>query len=168
MMDLPAPTPAPLHDIVDVVGYFPYPWWVVALAGAVLLALLGWLVTWILRPRLKAPLSPQARAVLAMAALQGEKLSPYEFAVRVSSILREFMDEAYGIRAVTATSLEFLESIKDHPRFGADERAALRDFLETADLLKFARVEADQAALDRLLAAAEGVVRKPLAEGATA
>jgi hypothetical protein len=162
---MPQPTPAPLEDIVDVVQYFPYPWWVVAAGILVGLALLGLLAWWIFRPRPQAPLSPQARAVAALASLQGANLPPYEFAVRVSGILREYIDEAFGIRAVTATSLEFLESIKNHPRFGADERAALRDFLETADLLKFARMETDPAACDRLFAAAEALVRKPLTTG---
>lgn len=158
----PAPTPAPIHDVVDVVSFFPYPVWMVVLMGlAVLvpLCLLGWFL--FLKKRAQRPLSAQERAIAALVRLQAEALSPYEFGVRISDILRGYLDEAFGIRAVTATSLEFLEAVKDHPRFSEEERLSLREFLESVDLIKYARVEAGGEELGRLFMAAEAVVRKP-------
>lgn len=163
-----APTPAPIHDIADIVLFSPYPLWVWIAGGIAVAALLGLLVWWIfLRRRPAKVLTPQQRALAALILLQGESaLAPYEFGIRVSDILRAFIDEAFGIRAVTATSLEFLESIRHNPRFTADERAALRDFLEQVDLLKFARVETGGEEHARLVALAEAVVRKPQPEAA--
>jgi hypothetical protein len=158
----PGSTPAPLHDIVDVVPIFPYPLPVLIGGGLLLLAVLGW-AAWffLLRKKPVAPPGPRARAIGALVELQGQTFSPYEFGVRISDILRRYIDGAFGIRAVSATSIEFLESIRDNPRFTADERASLRDFLETVDLIKFARVEAGGEELQKLFAAAEAVVRKP-------
>jgi hypothetical protein len=161
-----AATPAPLHDIVDVVSIFPYPLPLLVGGGLVVLAALAWLVWFLfLRRKPAPPVSPRARAIGSMLRLQKEECTPYEFGVRISDILRRYIDEAFGIRAVSATSLEFLESIRENPRFTADERASLREFLETVDLIKFAHVEAGGEELQRLFAAAEAVVRKAQGEG---
>lgn len=157
----PAPTPAPIHDIVEVLPIFPYPLWMMLLAGAGLLAILALLVWWLfLRKKPLPPLSPKEKAIIAMNLLKEMTLSPYEFGVRISDVLRRYIDEAFGIRAVTATSLEFLEAIRENPRFSAEEQTSLREFLETVDLIKFARVEADGPELAKLFMAAEAVVTK--------
>ncbi len=157
----PAPTPAPIHDVADIVSFFPYPLWVVAVVSLLFLAVLG-LFVWFLffRKRASRPLGARERAIAALVRLQSEKLSPYEFGVKVSDILRGYIDEAFGIRAVTATSLEFLETIKEHSRFSEEEKLSLKDFLETADLIKYARADADGEDLTRLFSAAEAVIRK--------
>lgn len=158
----PAATPAPIHDIVDVVPIFPYPWWMIAIAAFLALVILGWIVWFFfLRRKPVPPVSPRARAIASLLSLQKEELTPYEFGVRISDILRHYIDKAFGIRAVSATSIEFLESIRENPRFSADERASLREFLETVDLIKFARVEAGGEELQKLFSSAEAVVRKP-------
>ena len=157
----PAPTPAPIHDIVEVVSIFPYPLWMILVAGAGLLALLVLLVWWLfLRKKPLPPLSPKQKAIVAMNLLKKMSLSPYEFGIRISDVLRSYIDEAFGIRAVTATSIEFLESIRENPRFSPEEQVSLREFLETVDLIKFARVEADGPELAKLFVAAEAVVTK--------
>lgn len=158
---LPSATSAPIHDIVDAVPIFPYPLWVVALVALLTLAVLAGLV-WFLffRPRPAPPLSPRARAIAGLVRLQGEQRTPYEFAVMISDVLRQYLDEAYGLRATTATSLEFLASLRESPRFQAAEKESLAHFLEVVDLLKFARVDAPSEELAELFRAAEAVVRK--------
>jgi len=158
----PASTPAPLHDIVDVVSIFPYPVPLLVGGGLIALVVFAWLVWFFfLRTKPAPPVSPRARAIASLLSLQKEELTPYEFGVRISDILRHYIDKAFGIRAVSATSIEFLDSIRENPRFSADERASLREFLETVDLIKFAHVEAGGEELERLFASAEAVVRKP-------
>lgn len=157
------PTPAPIHEIVDPTAILPLPEWLIALILIFFLAILASLIFWLARrPKKQPELTPQAKAIAALVALQSETLSAYEFALRISSILRTYLEEAYGLRAVTATSLEFLESIRDNSQFSSDERASLREFLELADLIKFARAEATPEDLSKLFQAAENVVRKPL------
>lgn len=153
--------PAPIHDVEDIVSFFPYPLWVVVVISLLSLAVLG-LFVWFLffRKRASRPLGARERAIAALVRLQSEMLSPYGFGVKVSDILRSYIDEAFGIRAVTATSLEFLETIKGHSRFSEEEKLSLKDFLETADLIKYARADADGEDLSRLFSAAEAVIRK--------
>ena len=43
---------------------------------------------------------------------------------------------------MTRTSIEFLEVLRDNPAFTNNEKAALSDFLESVDLLKYARLSA--------------------------
>ena len=164
MNQQPAPTPAPIHDIVDAMAIFPYPLWMMILAGVAILAMLG-LVVWFLFFRKSPPPPPTARerALAALVFLKsGKARSPYQFAVAVSDILRSYLDEAFGLRSTTATSMEFLESLRGNARFSMDEKASLAGFLEQADLLKFARIDAGEQQLDALFAAAERLVRKPL------
>jgi hypothetical protein len=166
---LPQATPAPLHDIVDAVPIFPYPLWLVIIVGAAALSLLAWLIWFFFVRRKPAPpLSPRERAIAGLVRLQAQEASPYEFAVMISDVLRQYLDEAFGLRATTATSLEFLESLRDTPTFQADEKASLAHFLQVVDLIKFARVEAQGEELAELFRAAEAVVRKEAAAGGTA
>ena len=87
-----------------------------------------------------------------------EPLTSYEFAVQVSDVLRSYIDKKFGISATTATSIEFLNSIRQNPLFSEEEKRALSHFLQTADLLKYARAEAGTEELKQLFNAAEGLV----------
>jgi len=164
MIQTPAPTPAPIHDIVDALEIFPYPLWMMILVGIAVFAMLAlaiWFVFFLKSP--KPPPTPREKALAALVLLKAsESREPYEFAVAVSEILRRYLDEAFGLRSTTATSIEFLESLRNNPSFSPDEKASLAAFLEQVDLLKFARVDADRTQLDALFAAAERFVRKPL------
>lgn len=168
---MPQPTPAPIHDIIDAVPIFPYPLWMVLVAGAVALAALAWLIWFFfIRRKPAPPLSPRERAIAGLVRVQAQKASPYEFAVLISDVLRQYLDEAFGLPATTATSMEFLESLRDTPSFQAEEKESIAHFLQVVDLIKFARVEAQGEELAELFRAAEAVVRKesgPTAGGAT-
>lgn len=169
-MNPPAAPPAPIHDIIDAVPIFPYPLSVVVPVGLLGLVVLGWLVWFLLlRKRPGVALTARERAIAGLVRLHGEKRTPYEFAVVVSDVLRQYVDEVFGLRATTATSVEFLESIRNSARFTVEEKERLGRFLEVVDLLKFARAEAGGEELEQLFEAAEAVVRKEeVVEGAKA
>lgn len=157
----PAPIPAQIHDILEAVPISPYPTWVVVstgVVGVVFIALLAWFL--FLRRKPAPALTAREKAIAGLVRLHGEEYRPYEFAVMISDVLRRYLDEAYGLRATTATSLEFLESLRESPVFDQEEKQSLAHFLEAVDLLKFARVEAGGEELERLFEAAEAVVRK--------
>jgi Domain of unknown function (DUF4381) len=156
----PQATPAPIHDIVGPVWLFPYPAWVVVLAGAGLLALLILIIWLIRRRRAIRPLTPRERALAAIASLRSEggAADPYAFGVRVSDALRTYIRDQHGVDAITRTSVEFLETIRDNPVFSANEKAALAEFLESVDLLKYARLSADSGEIHGLLETAERLV----------
>ena len=61
-----------------------------------------------------------------------------EFYIRLTAIVRRYIERTTGIRAPEQTTEEFLREISRTKRFGMDVAARLRDFLESADLVKFA------------------------------
>lgn len=155
------PTPAPIHDIAGPVWFFPYPAWMVvaaALAFLALVALLFWLTR---RRRPVALLTPRQRALQALEQLRREapEADSYSFGVKVSDALRTYIRDQHGLDAVTRTSIEFLEILRDNPAFTDNEKAALSDFLESVDLLKYARLPAAADDIQALLDIAERLVR---------
>lgn len=157
----PAATPAPIHDIAGPVWLFPYPMWMVAAALAGVLVLLG-LVFWLIRRARRArPLTARQKALAVLDDLrrEGGDADPYAFGVKVSDALRAYIRDQHGLDAVTRTSLEFLETLRDNAVFSENEKAALAEFLESADLLKYARQSAGAEEIETLLSIAERLVR---------
>jgi Domain of unknown function (DUF4381) len=155
------PTPAPLHDIAGPVWLFPYPTWAIVAAAIAFLVLIGFVFWLTRRKRPAAPQTPQQRALAALTALrrEGPEANPYDFGVRVSDALRTYIRDQHGLDAVTRTSVEFLEALRDNAVFTDNEKAALSEFLESVDLLKFARLSAAAEEIQSLLAIAERLVR---------
>jgi Domain of unknown function (DUF4381) len=154
-------TPAPIHDIAGPVWFFPYPAWMVVAAGLAFLALVG-LLFWFTRRKRPAPvLTARERALAALRELRGEasEADPYDFGVRVSDALRTYIRDQHGLDAVTRTSVEFLEVLRDNAAFSNNEKAAISEFLESVDLLKYARQTAGADEIQVLLEIAERVVR---------
>lgn len=161
MNQQPAATPAPLHDIVGPVMFMNYPLWMVITAAVALLAIAG-LVVWLTRrKRSKRPLTAKEKALKAIDELRkgGAETDSYAFGVKVSDALRTYIRDQHGLDAVTRTSVEFLESLRTNPVFNDNEKAAISEFLESVDLLKYARVDAGKEEIDALLEVAERLVR---------
>jgi hypothetical protein len=157
----PSATPAPIHDIAGPVWFFPYPMWMVFAAVAGLLVLTGLIIWLVRRARRARALTPKERALAALTDLQreGGEADPYAFGVRVSDALRAYIRDQHGLDAVTRTSLEFLATLRDNAVFTENEKAALAEFLESADLLKYARQSAGAEEIQTLLSIAERLVR---------
>jgi hypothetical protein len=154
-------TPAPIHDIAGPVWFFPYPAWMVVAAGLAFVALIGF-IFWYTRRKRPAPvLSARERALAALRELRGEasEVDPYGFGVRVSDALRTYIRDQHGLDAVTRTSVEFLEVLRDNAAFSSNEKGAISEFLESVDLLKYARQAAAAEEIRTLLEIAERVVR---------
>ncbi|QQY08930.1 MAG: DUF4381 family protein [Candidatus Xiphinematobacter sp.] len=157
---------APLHDIDPPVPIPPYPvWYPVWVAPLAILGVLGLTATFFFvrklsLPKGKRPTSPKDTALQALALLRSqiEVLSPHDFGVKVSALLRRYIQEEYGLHATTQTSMEFLVSIQDSPMFSLEEKVILGKFLEMADLLKFSRKEIKRDETSALLLQAEQLV----------
>jgi hypothetical protein len=134
------------HDITGPIDYFLLQPWMIFCAVAGLLLLIGltiWLVKrWRNRP--VAVKTPRQRALelLARVETEIEKLSPYQFSIRVSDILRRYVTEQYQLPVTRQTSVEFLNALAAVSPFSTDEQALLGDFLNRCDLIKFARYDA--------------------------
>jgi hypothetical protein len=158
---MPQPTPAPIHDIAGPVWLFPYPAWMVVVAALAFLALIG-LVFWLTRRKRPAPVqTPRQRALAALEALrrEGPEADSYAFGVKVSDALRTYIRDQHSLDALTRTSVEFLEALRENAVFTDNEKAALSEFLESVDLLKYARLPAAAGDIQSLLGIAERLVR---------
>lgn len=156
------PTPAPLHDIVGPVWFWPYPAGATLLGGVLLVALAvlaGWGLSMLFRRR-RVDADPRRRAISALAVLEtdGAGCGAQGFGAAVSDILRAYMVAEHGLRATTQTSVEFLEDIRRRAEFSEDERAGLAVFLGKTDLLKFANQDGDGEVRTELLAIARRVI----------
>jgi len=150
------------HDITGPVDYFLLQPWMIFCAVAAVLLLAGltyWLVKrWRSRP-VVVP-TPQQRALdlLARAETEIEKLTPYQFSIRVSDILRRYVTEQYELPVTRQTSVEFLNALAA-TSFTGDEQTLLTDFLNRCDLIKFARYDATREDSRLLLDEAERFVK---------
>jgi hypothetical protein len=135
-----------LHDIAPPVDYSLLPAWVIfggALAALGLCALIGrWM--WRRWQRPKPQPSPRERTLelLDRISREIETLSPYQFSIRVSDILRRYVTDQYQLPVTRQTSVEFLAALTKASPFSQDEKSLLEDFLNRCDLIKFARYDA--------------------------
>ena len=137
---------ADVHEIAPPVDYSLVPPWVIYAGialGLVILGLIGW---WIrkraLRP--KPVRSPRDRALDALDQIEREMetMTPYQFSIVVSDILRGYVTEQYQLPVTRQTSVEFLSMLAKSSPFSPDETSLLEDFLGRCDLIKFARYDA--------------------------
>ena len=143
------------HDIAPPVDYSLIPTWVIFAAtflGLVGCGLIGW---WIRRRWQRARPEPTARErtlrLLDRMIREIDTLSPYQFSIRVSDILRSYVTEQYRLPVTRQTSVEFLGALTKASPFSEDEKSLLEDFLNRCDLIKFARYEATTADSQSLL-----------------
>ncbi|MEO5753305.1 MAG: DUF4381 family protein [Chthoniobacterales bacterium] len=158
------------HDITGPVEFFILkPWMIFCAVAAVLL--LGSLIFWLIkrwRNRPVAVQTPRQRALELLARVETEidKLTPYQFSIRVSDILRRYVTEQYQLPVTRQTSVEFLNALAATSPFSADEQSLLGDFLNRCDLIKFARYDATREDSRLLLNEAERFVKGGVLEPA--
>lgn len=146
---------ADIHEIAPPVDYSLVPPWVIYSAvalGLIILGLVGWWI-WKRSQRPKPVRSARDRALDALDRIgdQMETLSPYQFSIAVSDILRGYVTEQYQLPVTRQTSVEFLAILAKSSPFSPEESSLLQDFLERCDLIKFARYDATPDDSRRLL-----------------
>ena len=122
-------------------------WW--AWLALPVVAVIG-LVLWRRRRRmaiepLTVHLSPAEIAQAALAELLLENLPAQarfqEFYLRLTGIVRHYIEGTTGLRAPEQTTEEFLRAMRAQQLFGAEQAVRLQDFLEAADMVKYAGQE---------------------------
>jgi len=136
------------HEIAPPVDYSLIPAWMVFAGTFAALTFIGGII-WLISRR-RAPVRIKSSREQALELLDRiedeiEMLSPYQFSIRVSDILRHYVTEQYKLPVTRQTSIEFLNVIKTASPFAEDEKELLKDFLDRCDLIKFARYEATTA-----------------------
>ena len=83
-----------------------------------------------------------------------------DFYVELTMVVRRYVQRKYGIKAPHLTTEEFLREFRDEGRGMRDE---LRKFLESADMVKFAGVEATPEMADEATDSARGYLKSDAA-----
>jgi hypothetical protein len=138
--------------------------WVAAAGAAGALAVVGYRA---LRRRTRRAVEPRRQtaeeiAHAALARLLAEDLPGRgllkEFYVRLTGIVRHYVEDTTGIRAPEQTTEEFLRDIRSGAVFPPDRSVRLADFLESADLVKYAGQLPQQEQIDQAIARAHEFV----------
>lgn len=156
----------PGDDIRDIRPAFsipaprPKPPWLAIAGGAVGLAALGVVMARRRRPR-AIGLAEATLARLEAARKHAAAGDAYGFSVRVSEILRDYLEQRFALRASRQTTPEFLRDLADRhiPELQASE-ATLDDFLDACDAAKYARYELAPPQMDRMADEARRLVEQ--------
>lgn len=144
--------------------------WLLVAVVVCVVAVLGFVA---LRRRKRPPVaprkpSPEEIAHAALAHLLAEDLPARglvkEFYLRLTGIVRQYVEDTTGIRAPEQTTEEFLRDIRTRAVFPPERSVRLADFLESADLVKYAGQMPGEGQIDQAIGRAHEFVN--LARGA--
>ena len=130
----------------------PLSWKLVGICAAALavLALAVALVWWTVKKIREAirvhRMSPIQRAMYELEKLLGRGLPGRglykDFYVELTMVVRRYVERRHAVRAPNLTTEEFLRAAEGNPAFTREAVAQLKTFLESADMVKFAGVQA--------------------------
>ena len=87
-----------------------------------------------------------------------------EFYERLSTCLRQYIENRFQLRAPEQTTEEFLEQLKTSDALRLEYKQQLQKFLENSDLVKFARYEPEPEQINESMTMAEEFVEKTKSE----
>jgi hypothetical protein len=128
-------------------------WWFMGIA-ALLSGVIGvWLLVWARRRRaeLYRPPTPQELAQQELKRILGERLAEKDvklFYVELTGLVRRYIERTTGVHAPEQTTEEFLHEISGRTDFPLVESRRLQQFLQSADLVKFAGHQPRQEDID--------------------
>jgi hypothetical protein len=118
-------------------------WWLVAACAAGAMAALAAFTLWRNRARrAAAPVPAHEWALAELESLERDALpesgQTHEHWVRLSGIVREYVERRFDLHAPDRTTPEFLDEARSSASISEDHRALLAQFLRMADMVKFA------------------------------
>lgn len=96
------------------------------------------------------PVPAHIRAKQKLAAALALLAQPKPFCIEVSDVTRQYLEERFNFRAPERTTEEFLRELAGTNLLTPDQKESLGRFLESCDLVKFARYEPGEAELRAL------------------
>ena len=136
---------------------------VAVLAFGVLCVMLWLLVRYLARRVKEHRMSPIERAWVELDRLIRKGLPGRgrykDFYVELTMVVRRYVQRKYGIKAPHLTTEEFLRELSGRGDFAADRRAALQEFLESSDMVKFAGLKATPEMADAATDSARGYLK---------
>lgn len=129
-------------------------WLWVTLAVAAVLAIAWYLWRWwrekSLEEHVVPPIPAHIRARQKLAGALELIAQPKPFCVEVSDVTRHYLEERFNFHAPERTTEEFLRELAGTDLLSPDQKESLGRFLESCDLVKFARYEPGEAELRAL------------------
>jgi hypothetical protein len=140
LIHIAANNPNEIEDIRPPIASPPSLAIVILLASLLLLAVIAYFVWPNPKHAVSQPPLPKeiARRRLEEARTRISTADPYEFGIEVSDILRSFIEQQFGVKAVRQTSFEFLNEAAHTAFFDIARQEKLRNFLGVCDAIKFA------------------------------
>lgn len=112
-------------------------------------------------------LSPWEIARNSLSELKKElTMNDEAFFVRLSDILRQYIERRFALPATEKTSEEFIQQLRTDSILSEKQRVALERFLGTADLVKFARMNSDEKQKNECLSMADSFVDETIPQPA--
>jgi len=141
-------------------------WWVIG-GGAAALLVMVLLLALLLRqrkPAVQRILAPHEWALQELDAIAKAQLIEQRafepFYVRLSAVVRGYLERRFGLMAPERTTDEFLHEARRSNHLRDDQRRLLSDFLRAADMVKFARFEPTDTDCREALASARSFVEQ--------
>lgn len=118
-------------------------WWALAAVVLLIILRLAWLYWKKRREQLsfKPPVPAHIRAKQALEQALEIITQPKPFCVLVSDTVRSYLEERFKFRAPERTTEEFLRELSQTDLLAPEQKDSLGNFLESCDLVKFAKYE---------------------------
>jgi hypothetical protein len=148
------PTPPPPSRAV---------WWILGIV-ALLFAVLGVALWTLWGKKPPPPLTPAEWALRELERIEGLGLAgPDEtgwYPTEISTVIRRYLSERYGLPAQQQTTAEFLHTIRQTPELPEELHPTLKELLERCDLAKFAALRTPPDECRHIAALARAVVQQ--------
>ncbi|MEI6563702.1 MAG: hypothetical protein WCO42_05265 [bacterium] len=107
-------------------------------------------------------MSPRERALFELSELMARDLIGHhrvkDFYFELTLIVRTYIERAHAIRAPEQTTEEFLAAVSHDVRFSRDVVKRLREFMQAADLVKYAGFQPDPSSVDAATSTARNYI----------
>ncbi|HVU27681.1 MAG TPA: hypothetical protein VHG71_08090 [Verrucomicrobiae bacterium] len=147
---------------VEIPNVWVWVWWGVAILIALIAVFLIW--RWWKYRKANAPLPPPIPAHVRAKQKLEEALAlianPKPFVIAVSDAARAYLEERFNFRAPERTTEEFLRELSATDLLLSEQKESLGQFLESCDLVKFAKYEPGENELRGLHSAAVKLVEE--------
>ncbi len=127
-------------------------WWTLAALAVTAAGIFVW--RWWQKRKANMPVEPPVPAHVRARQKLGEALAlisqPKPFCILVSDTVRFYLEERFDFRAPERTTEEFLHELQDTDLLVEEQKEKLGEFLESCDLVKFAKYEPGEPELREL------------------
>jgi hypothetical protein len=147
---------------VAILNVWEWVWWTLGILVVLAILYLAWRY-WQKR-RSQIPVAPPVPAHIRAKQKLQEALAliaqPKSFCILVSDTIRSYLEEQFDFRAPERTTEEFLRELNTTDLLAAEQKESLGKFLESCDLVKFAKYEPGEPELRELHGSAVRLVEE--------